>query len=65
MPNPAHQNDVQINRIHSGAICREIGERLSAGLRPQPNELSLRLLALIGELAKGNLAKSSPNQDAP
>jgi len=25
-------NDVQINRVHNGAICTEIGERLSAAL---------------------------------
>jgi hypothetical protein len=52
MTNPAHQSDVQINRIHSGAICKEIGERLSAALGPQSGELSPRLLALIKELAK-------------
>lgn len=41
-----------INRIHSGAICNEIGERLSAALGPQSNELPARLQALIDELAK-------------
>ena len=40
--------DVQINRIHSGAICNEIGERLG----PQSNELPDRLLAVIDELEK-------------
>jgi hypothetical protein len=44
--------DVQINRIHSGAICNEIGERLSAALGQQSNELPARLLALIDELEK-------------
>jgi hypothetical protein len=52
MSNPAHQSDVQINRIHSGAICEEIGEGLSAALGPQSNELPPRLLALMKELAK-------------
>ena len=52
MPNPVHQNDVQITRVHSGAVCEEIGERLSAALGPQSNELSPRLLALIKELGK-------------
>jgi hypothetical protein len=52
MPNPVHQNDVQITRVHSGAICEEIGERLSAALGPQSNVLSPRLLALIKQLAK-------------
>ena len=42
--------DVQINRVHGGAICDEIGERLSAALGPQSNELPARLLALIDEL---------------
>jgi len=41
-----------INRIHSGAICNEIGERLSAALGPQSNELPARLQTLIDELAK-------------
>jgi hypothetical protein len=44
--------DVHINRVHSGAICDEIGERLSAALGPQSNELPARLLALIDELVK-------------
>jgi hypothetical protein len=26
--------DVQINRIHSGAVCKEIGDRLSVALGP-------------------------------
>jgi hypothetical protein len=52
MPNPVHQNDVQITRVHSGAVCEEIGERLSAALGPQSIELSPRLLALIKELGK-------------
>lgn len=44
--------DVQINRIHSGAICNEIGERLAAALGPQSNELPARLVALIDELVR-------------
>jgi hypothetical protein len=47
--------DVHINRVHSGAICDEIGERLSAALGPQSNELPARLLALIDELVKVEL----------
>ena len=35
MPNLAHQNDVQIDRVHSDAICEEIGERLSVALALQ------------------------------
>ena len=52
MTNPAHQSDVQINRIHSSAICKEMGERLAARLGPQSNELPARLLALMEQLAK-------------
>jgi hypothetical protein len=44
--------DVQINRTHSAAICDEIGERLSAALGAQSNELPARLIALIDALVK-------------
>jgi hypothetical protein len=44
--------DVQINRIHSGAVCKEIGERLSVALGPQSNELPPRLLALMKQIAE-------------
>ena len=52
MPNLAHQNDVQIDRVHSDAICEEIGERLSVALAPQRNELPPRLLALMDNLRR-------------
>jgi hypothetical protein len=44
--------DVQITRIHSGAVCKAVGEGLSVALGPQSNELSPRLLALMEQLAK-------------
>jgi len=44
--------DVQINRIHSGAIRKAIGEVLSVGLGRQSGELPPRLLALMKQLAK-------------
>ena len=44
--------DVQINRIHSGAICHEIAERLGAALGPQSDELPARLVAQIDALLK-------------
>jgi hypothetical protein len=44
--------DVQINRIHSGAIRKAIGEVLSVGLGRQSSELPPRLLALMKQLAK-------------
>jgi hypothetical protein len=50
--NPVQQNDVQIDRIHSGAVCEEIAERLCQALDRQPNALSPRLLALIEQLSK-------------
>jgi predicted kinase len=61
MTNPAHQSDVQINRIHSGAICKEMGERLAARLGPQSNELPARLLALMEQLEKVEHRDSSAN----
>ncbi len=47
--------DVQINHIHSGAVCKAIGERLSAVLGPQSSELPPRLLALMEQLMSLNL----------
>lgn len=44
--------DVQIDRNHCGAICVEIGERLSVAMGPQSNELAAPLLALIDELVR-------------
>ena len=52
MPNLAHQNDVKIERVHSDAICEEIGERLSVALGPQRHELPPRILALMDNLRR-------------
>jgi len=52
MPNIAHQNNAQIDRVHSDAICEEIRERLSAALVPQHNDLPPRLLALMDTLRR-------------
>jgi hypothetical protein len=52
MPNPVHKNKVQLTRVHSGAVCEEIGERLSTALGPQSNELPLHLVARMEQLAK-------------
>jgi hypothetical protein len=52
MPYPTPQNDVQINRVHTGAICKEMGERLSIALGPQSIELQPRLLSLMKQLAE-------------
>ena len=48
---------VQIDRIHSDAVCREIAERLPAALGSRSNELPARLLALMDQLQKLNLAR--------
>ena len=40
-------NGIQIDRVHSGAICTEIGERLRIALAGTPNPLPLRLLSLL------------------
>ena len=52
MPHPAPPNDIRINRIHSGAVRKETGDRLSVALGTQSIELPPRLLALIDQLAK-------------
>jgi hypothetical protein len=52
MPYPTPQNDVQINRAHTGAVCKEMGERLSVALGPQSIELQPRLLSLMKQLAE-------------
>jgi hypothetical protein len=52
MPHPAPPNDIQIDRIHSGAVCEEMSDRLSVALGPQSIELPARMLALIKRLAK-------------
>lgn len=37
---------VQIDQIHTGAICEEIGERLRAALTGNPDRLPLHILGL-------------------
>jgi hypothetical protein len=61
-PHPIHEIDVQINRIHSSAVCEEIGERLSAALGSQSNELTPPLLALIKRLAKADDLRDEPSR---
>jgi hypothetical protein len=61
MPNFAHQNDVQIDRVHNGAIRKEMGEKLSVALGPQSLELPARLLVLMQQLEKVELA-NNPGQ---
>jgi len=49
---PTPQNDFQIDRTHNGAVCKEIGERLSIALGPQSIELNPRLLSLMKQLSE-------------
>jgi hypothetical protein len=55
MPYPTPQNDVQIDSAHTGAVCKEMGERLSIALGPQSIELQPRLLSLMKQLAEQGL----------
>jgi hypothetical protein len=44
-------NNVEIDRIHSGAICNEIGERLHIRLmRPESDELPLSMRKQLRQL---------------
>jgi hypothetical protein len=52
MTHPDHPALVHLSHCHCGAVCKEIGERLSLALGPQSSELSPALLALIEQLAK-------------
>ena len=50
---------VQINRVHSGAICTEIGERLRTSLAGKPTRLPpdlLALTALLDSAERGDVA---------
>lgn len=51
-------NGVQINRVHSDAICTEIGERLCATLAGSPTQSPPRLLSLakmLGTAVRGDV----------
>ena len=52
MPYLTPQNAVQINDFHAGAVCDEIGERLSVALGPQSIKLQPRLLLLMKQLSE-------------
>ncbi|HVI77191.1 MAG TPA: hypothetical protein VM715_03325 [Candidatus Acidoferrum sp.] len=49
-----HPVHVHLSRLHCGAICKEMGERLSLALGAQSNKLPPALLALVGRLKKQN-----------
>jgi hypothetical protein len=50
MPDRANQSGVRIGRVHSAAICEEIGERLRTRLNRQAIPLPPELRTLIGQL---------------
>jgi hypothetical protein len=51
-----HIDDVQINRVHSGAICKEIGDRLRISLAGEGDHLPPALRLLMEQLAKTEAA---------
>jgi hypothetical protein len=53
------RNGVQINRVHTGAICAEIGERLQITLKGGPTRLPSHLKSLT------DLLDSAESRDAP
>jgi hypothetical protein len=61
-PHLIHETDVQINRIHSSAVCEEIGERLCEALGSQSNQLTPPLLALIKSLANEDNLRDEPSK---
>lgn len=63
-----NQYGLQIDRIHTGAICREFGERLRADLKEKPGRLPPRIVGLMErfESADGgdDAIKTSTGMDA-
>lgn len=52
-------NDIQIDRAHAGAICKEIGERLRASPETNPTRLPphlVRLMERFDGVERGHLA---------
>jgi hypothetical protein len=51
MTNSAHLNGIHIDRVHSAAICREIGDRLRIALNAERPPLRPALLSLLERFA--------------
>jgi hypothetical protein len=51
-----HVHDVQIDRAHSVAICKEIGDRLRGSLVAEREQLPPELSLLLQQLAKAEVA---------
>jgi hypothetical protein len=50
MTYPAPVGDGQISRVHSAALCKEIGERLGVFLDLKPARMPPHLAMLVGRL---------------
>lgn len=59
MTTPAVQNDIQIDRICSAAICEEIGDRLRIKLAAEPDELPQHMMMLVDQMAAGSALRSN------
>ena len=55
MAESARLDDIQIDRVHGGAIRREIGERLRRALDDELGPAPVRLRALLEQLAAEDL----------
>jgi hypothetical protein len=62
MTNFAGSSDVQIDRIHSAAIRREIGDRFRIALNAERLPLTPRLSALLDRLAAQDRPEVGPKQ---
>jgi hypothetical protein len=47
-----NSNEIQIDRVHTGAIRREIGDRLRISLNAERTPMTPRLLDLLDRLAE-------------
>jgi hypothetical protein len=46
----AHEGEGRFNRVHSVALCKEIGERLGTSLDRNPVQMPPRLTMLLARL---------------
>jgi len=46
----AHEGDAQISRVHSVALCKEIGDRLRTSLDQNPVQMPPHLILLMARL---------------
>ena len=58
-----YPNSVEIDRVHSVAICLEIGERLGGALTATPTRLPPRLAELLDILECNNVSFGIPAEN--